>query len=108
MITMMKINKIWQDLEKDTSISQGLLLRMYSASVIPDVYAAMQYPEKVLCLCISISQSIEVNINQFSNLQEIEVSLFASPNEKDKKLLLFKLLNVLHRDIFAVLCEDLI
>jgi hypothetical protein len=41
-------------------------------------------------------------------LQEIQVDLFASPNESDKNILIFKLLNFEHKDIFAVLCEDLI
>jgi hypothetical protein len=61
-----------------------------------------------LCVYVAISKTTDVNISNFSNLQEIQVDLFASPNESDKNILIFKLLNFEHKDIFAVLCEDLI
>jgi putative PD-(D/E)XK family protein DUF4420 len=105
---MTKINQIWEELENDKSFSRGLLLRRYSGAVLPDVYVAMQHPEKLFCICISISDSIEVNISSFSNLQEIQVDLYPSPTQTGKNALVFKLLNFQHKDIFTVLCEDLI
>ncbi len=104
----MKIKQIWDDLANDKSLISGLLFRRYSGAVKPDVYIALQHPEKFLCIYIAISKTTEVNISNFSNLQEIQVDLFASPNEADKNILIFKLLNFEHKDIFAVLCEDLI
>jgi hypothetical protein len=105
---MTKINQIWEELENDKSFSKGLLIRRYSGAVLPDVYVAMQHPEKLFCICISISDSIEVNISSFSNLQEIQVDLYPSPTQTGKNTLVFKLLNFKHKDIFTVLCEDLI
>jgi hypothetical protein len=105
---MTKINQIWEELENDKSFSHGLLLRRYSGAVLPDVYVAMQHPEKLLCICVSISDTIEINISAFSNLQEIQVDLFPSPTQTRKNSLVFKLLNFQHKDIFTVLCEDLI
>lgn len=107
-IMMTKINQIWDELASDKSFAKGLLLRRYSGAVLPDVYVAMQHPEKLLCICISISDTIEVNISSFSNLQEIEVDLYPSPTQTSKNTLIFKLLNFQHKDIFTVLCEDLI
>lgn len=104
----MKIKQIWDELANDKSLISGLLFRRYSGTVKPDVYVALQNPEKYLCIYVAISKSTEVNISNFSNLQEIQVDLFASPNEGDKNILIFKLLNFEHVDIFAVLCEDLI
>ena len=104
----MKINQIWEELAKDKSFAKGLLLRRYSGAVLPDVYVAMQQPEKMLCICISISYSIEVSISSYSNLQEIQVDLYPSPTQVGKNTLVFKLLNFQHKDIFTVLCEDLI
>ncbi|MBK6329637.1 MAG: PD-(D/E)XK motif protein [Bacteroidetes bacterium] len=92
----------------DKSLISGLLFRRYSGAVKPDVYVALQHPEKFLCVYVAISKTTEVNISNFSNLQEIQVDLFPSPNEADKNILIFKLLNFEHKDIFAVLCEDLI
>lgn len=104
----MKINQIWEELANDTSFAKGLLLRRYSGSVLPDVYVALQQPEKLLCIASSISENVEVNISQFDNLQEIQIDLFPDPNQKGKNTLLFKLTNNQHKDIFSVLCEDLI
>jgi hypothetical protein len=105
---MTKINEIWDELANDKSFAKGLLLRRYSGAVLPDVYVAMQYPEKLLCICIPISDSNEVSISSFSNLQEIHVDLYPSPTQAGKNALVFKLLNFQHKDIFTVLCEDLI
>lgn len=105
---MTKINQIWDELANDKSFAKGLLLRRYSGAVLPDVYVAMQHPEKLFCICISISDSIEVSISSFSNLQEIQVDLYPSPTQAGKNALVFKLLNFQHKDIFTVLCEDLI
>jgi hypothetical protein len=104
----MKIKHIWDELENDKSLISGLLFRRYSGAVKPDAFVALQHPEKFLCVYVAISKTTEVNISNFSNLQEIQVDLFASPNEVDKNILIFKLLNFEHKDIFAVLCEDLI
>lgn len=108
MITMTKVNQIWDELANDTSFTKGLLLRRYSGSVLPDVFVALQKPEKLLCIASSISDNIEVNISQFDNLQEIQIDLFPDPNQRGKNTLLFKLINNQHKDIFSVLCEDLI
>lgn len=104
----MKINQIWDELANDTSFTKGLLLRRYSGSVLPDVFVAIQQPEKLICIATSISESIEVNISMFDNLQEIQIDFFPDHNQKGKNILLFKLINNQHRDIFSVLCEDLI
>jgi hypothetical protein len=105
---MTKINQIWDELANDTSLKHGLLFRRYSGSVLPDVFVALQHPEKLLCIAASINENDEVNISMFSNLQEIQIELFPDPNQKGKNILLFKLINIQHRDIFAVLSEDLI
>ena len=108
MTIMTKINQIWSELANDKSFSKGLLFRRYSGSVLPDVYIALQVPEQLLCIYISINESTDVNTSNFVNLQEIQVEIFKSPFENLKNILIFKLLNFEHKDIFAVLCEDLI
>ena len=105
---MMKIKQIWEELENDRSFDKGLLLRRYSGAVLPDVFVALQQPEKLLCIASSISSIIEINVSSFTNLQEIQVDVLPDANQKGKNILLFKLINNQHKDIFAVLCEDLI
>lgn len=104
----MKINQIWTKLENDKSFSHGLLLRRYSGSVLPDVFIALKSPEKFRCIATSISDSVVLNLSSFSNLRDISVELIPDENNSAKRILLFKLLSNQHRDIFSVLCEDLI
>ncbi len=104
----MRIKQIWDELENDKSLNKGLLIRRFSGAVLPDVFVALQQPEKIYCIAVSISQSIEINIAAFSNLQEINVDVLDGNLHQNKKTLVFKLVNVLHKDIFAVLCEDLV
>lgn len=104
----MKIKQIWDELENDKSLTKGLLIRRFSGSVLPDVFVALQQPEKLYCIAVSISESIEVNVASFANLQEISVDVLEGYLHPNKNTLVFKLVNVLHKDIFAVLCEDLI
>jgi hypothetical protein len=104
----MKINQIWEQLENDISFSYGLLLRRYSGSVLPDVFIALKTPEKFRCIAATISNTISVNLVSFSNLRDIKVELIPDEKKQEKNILLFKLLNNQHRDIFSVLCEDLI
>lgn len=105
---MTKINSIWNELENDKSFYKGLLLRRYSSSVLPDVFVAFQNPEKLLCIAASVNENIEIDLLTFANLQEIQIDFYPDPNQKEKQILLFKLLNQQHKDIFSVLCEDLI
>ncbi len=105
---MTKINQIWDELANDKSFAKGLLLRRYSGLVLPDVFVALLQPEKLLSIACSISDNIEINTSQFDNLQEIQIDIFPDPNQNGKNTLLFKLVNNQHRDIFSVLCEDLI
>ena len=104
----MKIKQIWEELENDKSFRKGLLMRRYSSEVLPDIYIALQQPEKLVCVLASISSSLEIDLASFSNLQEIKVDVSPDLNRTDKNLLIFKLINNQHKDIFATLCEDLI
>lgn len=104
----MKIKQIWDELENDNSIVNGLLVRRFSGTVLPDVFVALQQPEKMYCIAVSISQNIDIDISAFLNLQEINVSNLSGSLHPNKNTLVFKLVNVLHKDIFAVLCEDLV
>jgi hypothetical protein len=103
----MKIKEIWDQLENDNSFSTRLLLRRYSGTVLPDVFVAIQNPEKIRCIAALIGNQVPVDVIQFANLRDISVEVLPDEGRQDKKYLLFKLLNHQHNDVFAVLCEDL-
>lgn len=104
---MTRIESIWTELENDRSFSHGLLLRRYSGSVIPDVYIALKSPEQFRCIAASISNSISINLASLSNLKDISVELIQDDKRHGCNILLLKLISNQHRDIFSVLCEDL-
>lgn len=107
-MTIMKINQIWEELENDRSFSDGLVLRRYSRTFMPDVFVALKLPELFRCIATSISSSRKINLISYSNLQDISVELIPDESRSEKNILLLKLVSVQHQDIFSILCEDLI
>ncbi len=105
---MMKIDNIWNELENDLSFSHGLLLRRYSSEVLPDIYIALKSPEKFRCIAVSLNNNLSINFSTFSNLRDISIEISPDELNPGKHMLLFKLLSNQHRDIFSILCEDLI
>lgn len=105
-IRMKKINSIWNELEQDTSVIEGLIIRRYSGTFLPDVFIGLKVPEQYRCIVANIKASSEINLIPYSNLKDILIELKESQTETDKQVII-KLLNQRHRDIFSVLCEDL-
>jgi hypothetical protein len=105
---MMKINEIWQELENDRSLSKGLLLRRYSASVLPEVYVAFRQPEKLRCIALRLQSGSMINYTSYADLKDINLELI--PDEKDnlRHYLLILLSSQQYEDVFSTLCEDLI
>lgn len=105
---MMKINEIWNELENDKSLTTGLLLRRYSAAVLPDVYVALQQPENIRCIAFRVRGNNPVNLARYTNLKDITLVLVPDDQDKTRSYLLVKLLSKQHKDVFSTLCEDLI
>jgi hypothetical protein len=104
---MMKIDQIWNEMENDTSISSGLLLRRYSGVFLPNVFIALIMPEKIRCIAASVNKGFSIDTSCYSNLRDVHVELIIDRQSITTNIILFKLLNIEHSDIFSVLCEDL-
>src|SRR5690606_9295964 len=104
---MMRIEQIWIELESDVSSSSGYFFRRYSGVVQPEVFVALQVPEKVRCIAALVAKSVAIDISSFSNLRDIQAVIVPDPKDTSRNILLFKLLNNLHADVFSILCEDL-
>lgn len=105
---MKKIDIIWQELEQDSSVHEGLISRRYSPKVLPDIFIAIRFPEKHRCLAVCIDNSIKPDLSSFSKLQDISVEILPDIENKNKHILLFAILTRQYEDIFSVLCEDLL
>lgn len=104
---MTKIENIWRELE-DEKATQGILLRRYSGKVLPDIFIALLYPEKFRCIAVIVNSNCIKEYSQVTNLHDISIEFFPYEKELKKSILVIKLLNNFHTDIFSVLCEDLI
>lgn len=104
----MRINKIWEELENDGSFSSGLLLRRYSGSVLPNVFVGLRAPGKFRCIAASLSDKKKIDIQNYLNLRDISVEMIPDERKPESNIIIFKLLNDQHKDIFSALCEDLI
>lgn len=108
MMKKMKIDTIWEELEKDENFQIGLLYKRYSAKVNPDVFVALKAPEKLRCISFHISSSINLDTNQLNIFRDIKLEILNDEKNPNKQFLLILLLNTQHKDIFSTLCEDLI
>lgn len=104
----MKIDTIWEELEKDESFQTGLLYKRYSAKVKPDVFVALKAPEKLRCISFRISSSFNFDIDQLNKFREIKLEVLNDAKDLNKQFLLILLLNAQHKDIFSTLCQDLV
>lgn len=108
--TMMQNNnhiaELWQQLEEEKTV--GLVKRLYSSEMDFHIYATFQYPEAYFGVAFNFSNSIEINISNFENLRDLKVLLIDDTSYVNTKLLIVELLHPTSKDVFAVLCENLV
>lgn len=101
---MMTINEIWIQQENDAEFTSGIMLRGFS----PAIFIGLKSPGKYRCLGASVNDSLVIDLMPYNRLMDLEVTLEPHPRDVRRKLLIFKLINSAHNDIFCTLCEDLI
>lgn len=105
-MTMNRILEIWSSIEQ--SNEAGLLKRLYSSDSELHVYAIFQNPENHCGIALSYSKDISVDISPFSNLRDLQVSIQTDSSFSQNNLLIIKLLYDQSRDVFAVMCENMV
>lgn len=105
-MTMNRILEIWSSIEQ--SNEAGLLKRLYSSDSELHVYAIFQNPENRCGIALSYSKDISVDISPFSNLRDLQVSIQTDSSFSQNNLLIIKLLYDQSRDVFAVMCENMV
>jgi hypothetical protein len=103
---MTKIENIWQDFIKNDTLKTGVVLKRYSADIIPDCFVSMRMPEKVKGIAFRISTKA-IDISSISDLKDIVSEVIPDETDIDKNLILISLADNSLSSIFAVLCEDL-
>jgi len=100
------IKEIWASIEQSNEI--GLLKRLYSDDSDLYIYAVFQNPERHCGIALSFDKSIHIDVSSFSNLRDLQVTLTNDNSFINNNLLIIKLLYSQSRDVFSVMCENMI
>jgi hypothetical protein len=98
--------EIWANIEQ--SNETGLLKRLYTNDSELYIYAVFQNPERHCGIALSFDKSIRIDVSPFSNLRDLQVVLTHDNSFINNNLLVIKLLHYQSRDVFAVVCENMI
>lgn len=108
--TMMENNNyiadLWQQLEDEKNV--GLVKRLYSSEIPFRIYATFQYPDSYFGIAFSFRHNIKIDVSNFDNMRDLKVLLLNDSSFANTKLLIIELLHANNRDIFAILCENLV
>ncbi len=105
---MKKIDQIWAELESEKSPDSGILYKRLSGEVLPSVYIAMKYPEKLRCIAAHLDSSSVSGTVNLSNLRDIRIEKMSDNKNPGKCFFLIILANNQHKEVFSTLSEDLI
>ncbi|MBK5719544.1 PD-(D/E)XK motif protein [Dysgonomonas sp. Marseille-P4677] len=100
------ISEIWEALEEEKNV--GLVKRLYSSDVSLHIYGTFQYPERYYGVAFTFSNNIRIDTSPFDNLRELKVMYLADTTFSNSRLLIIQLVHPNSRDVFAILCENLI
>lgn len=102
-----EIKAIWMELA-EAHVS-GLVKRAIDIPSCLKMFCTYRSPDVFYGIAFSFNQEIKLDISPFSNLSEIEVSLFKDNSFPDSKFLLIQLLDRGDRvrDIFATICGNI-
>ena len=103
---MNNILEIWENIEQSNEI--GLLKRLYTNGSELFIYAIFQIPERHCGIALSFNEHTHIDISSFSNLRDLQIVLMHDKSFPCNKLLIIKLLHYQSREIFAVMCENMI
>ena len=100
------ILEIWANIEQ--SNETGLLKRLYTNDSELYIYAVFQNPERHCGIALSFDKSIHIDVSPFSNLRDLQITLTHDNSFINNNLFVIKLLHFQSRDVFAVMCENMI
>lgn len=101
-----RILKIWSDLE--TKKKDGFYKQLYESHKPFHVYGTYDYSGKVYGIGFIISNNYRIDIDNFSNLKDLKVTIIKDTSFENSRFLSIQLLDASNKDVFYVLCENLI
>lgn len=102
------IKNIWQKLESEGS--GGLVKRALDVPSCLKIFCTYSSPENNLGIAFSFHQDIKLDISDFQDLSELNITLYKDTSFPDSRLLIIQLTNRDQRldDIFASICANIV
>lgn len=101
-----KVFNIWTQFEQNRQ--KGMVKRLYTSDSAINVYCIYQHPEEHYGIALSFPKSIKFNGNPFSNLSELNVSLYEDTSFKNSWLLCATITDRDKKSEFSYMCENII
>lgn len=102
----MRIEDIWQEFENDPQIHAGLLYRRPASEIQPNLYVGLKFPARHRCIALEIDPIDITTFTEYNTLQDIRFESYT--DNEGMCFLLILLIENGQKDLFTVLCEDLI
>lgn len=106
---MMKIDEIWQRLEKEVKpIGKRILYLRYSPEILSDVYVALTIPEGSRCIAVSISEKSKESLSSLKGYSDLLFNVIENTPGSKAYYFMIILSDLRSKDVFSVLSSDLI
>lgn len=101
-----RILEIWSELE--TNKNDGFYKQLYESNKPFHIYGTYDYSNKYYGIGFIIGNDYRINIDNFSNLKDLKISLMTDMSFENSRFLSIQLLDIYSKDVFSALCENLI
>lgn len=101
-----RIMEIWSELE--TNKYDGFYKQLYESNKPFHIYGTYDYSNRFYGIGFVIGNDYRIDIDHFSNLKDLKVTLTTDTSFENSRFLSIQLLDAYSKDVFSVLCENLI
>ena len=101
-----RILEIWSELE--TNKNDGFYKQLYESNKPFHIYGTYDYSNKYYGIGFIIGNDYRIDIDNFSNLKDLKISLTTDMSFENSRFLSIQLLDIYSKDVFSALCENLI
>ena len=101
-----RILEIWSEME--CLKQDGFYKRLYESNKPFHIYGTYDFSNRFYGIGFIISNGFRIDIDHFSNLKDLKVTFTTDTSFENSRLLSIQLLDTYSKDVFAVLCENLI
>jgi hypothetical protein len=104
----MKIENIWTTLESNAGLKNNLLYKRYAADIPTDLFVGIRGATQQRWIGIGHTQENFISLLKYDHLKDLKIENRANPSGQPPYLLMISLENPLLKDIFSIVCTDLL